>query len=67
MMYGMRRRKSEPTLLSILPPTPHRLGMRGTLMMLYVIHSGEMDFSTATCYDSDGMHSSVPSVTNPAS
>ena len=35
------------------------------LMTLYVIHSEEMDSSRAKSYGSDGIHNSVPRVTNP--
>ena len=56
MMYEMRRRKPEPTLL----PTqgtfnlPHHIGMVcEELVFGDAVHSGEMDCSTTNCYSSD--------------
>ena len=53
MMYEMRRRKPEPTLLlnqRILYAWYER---KWPLMTLQIIHSGEMDCSRAKCYSSD--------------
>ena len=60
-MYEMRRRKLEPTPAgfywlkgSLTSHTIKRWYERNwLLMMLQVIHSGEMDCSTANCYSSD--------------
>ena len=63
MMYEMRKTKPGPTLLPIFN-LPHHIGMVWEeltfddavwwcLMTLSVIHSGEIDWSTARCYNSD--------------
>ena len=58
MMYKMRRRKSEPTFLLTqgiynLPSIYTWYEKNWSLMMLYIIQSREMDFSTAKSYGSD--------------
>ena len=68
MMHDMRRKKPKPTLL----PTqgifnlPHQIGMaQEELAFDDGVSSKKMDCSTAKCYGSDRIHTTVTRVTNP--
>ena len=69
MMYEMRKRKPENTLLQTqgVFNLPHHIGMVWQKLVFDdVIQSREMDCSSAKCHGNDRIQTPVDKVTNPA-